>query len=132
MKRYMKYFIISIISLAVVVIYFAGESKINTNTERVDIQGVPTVIELKTPTCPVCKEMEPIMESLGESYIGKANIKIIDLYDEKTYAEKYNVTAVPTIIFLDEDGNLYYKYVGYMEEQDIEEILNEMGVKKDV
>lgn len=141
MKKQYKIAIISVIVLALVGVYF-GKNYMDKKSKGSNIlewtsfdvqkeKGKPTLLELGTTTCGVCKQMNPILVSLDKKYGEKVNIKKINLERQDNYniAVKYNAMAVPVMVFIDEKGNDFYKQVGYMSEEEIVKILDSMGVK---
>ncbi|MCM1989918.1 TlpA family protein disulfide reductase [Oceanirhabdus seepicola] len=101
-----------------------------------DFQGKKVFINFWATWCPNCKvempHMQTIWEEFGEEvvvvavdigesketvkkYIDKAGYKFKVLLDEKNdIAGKFGITAVPTSILLDENGNLIYGVRGAM------------------
>ncbi|MCY6370187.1 thioredoxin family protein [Clostridium ganghwense] len=149
MKSWTKVTIIVVLLLAVVGIYYgkniyfkkdAGESAVSSNLENI-IQvekgelKKPVVMELSTTTCPVCVKMYPIMESIDKKYKDKVVVGVVHLDDEKIqekaieYAQKYSVRVVPTMIFMDENGETFLRQEGYMSEEEISKVLKAMGVE---
>lgn len=150
MKNSVKIGIIVVLILAVAGIYYgkniygkkgaeSGSAITNKIDEIIKIQdgkvNKPVVMELSTTTCPNCKEMYPIMESVNKKYGDKAVVGVIYLDDKRTqekamdFAKKYSVRVVPTIVFLDEYGQQVIRHEGTMSEEQIINILNQIGVK---
>ncbi|QGU93869.1 thioredoxin fold domain-containing protein [Clostridium bovifaecis] len=95
----------------------------------------PAIMQLSTTTCPACREMYPIMESIDKKYGDKVVVGIVylddkEISDQASYlAKKYSVMVVPTIVFLDEYGQQLIRHEGFLSEEEITNILNQMGVK---
>ena len=53
------------------------------------------------------------------------DIKII----QQMVLDKYDANIVPTTVFLDKEGNKFYVHQGLMRKNNIETILNSLGVK---
>ena len=66
-----------------------------------------TFVELGSKRCIPCKMMQPVMESIETAYAGKVKVVFYDVWTEegRPYGEKYGITAIPTQVFLDKDGN---------------------------
>lgn len=45
-----------------------------------------------------------------------------------TFAKQYNVRSIPTQVFLDENGNEYFRHEGYFPEKELIEVLKRKGV----
>lgn len=81
----------------------------------------PKVIEFSATWCGPCKRFAPTFEKVSEMFHGKVDVQKIDIDDKATMniTEKYNVHAVPTIVFLDSKGNIVNSHVGGMDEQEL-------------
>nr|WP_206761547.1 thioredoxin family protein [Clostridium perfringens] len=117
--------------------YIEGRKQINfqsinviENLEEAK-EGIPTIIMFKTDTCPYCVEMQKELSYVSKEREGKFNIYYARLEEEKNIdlAYKYGAKVVPTTVFLDKDGNKFYVHQGLMRKNNIETILNSLGVK---
>jgi thioredoxin 1 len=95
----------------------------------VPVKGVVTMVDLGADKCIPCKMMAPIMQKLEKVYEGKAAIVFIDVWKDRSQAERFGVRAIPTQIFFDKDGREVYRHVGFMSEEAIVKQLTEMGVE---
>lgn len=131
MNKFFKYLVLIILLCSITFIFFYKDilSSKKTETETKTITGVPTMLEFMTLTCPACKELAPTIEKIKKEYSSRVNIKVINANIQQDLASKYEIMYVPTLIFLDKDGNVYKKQVGVMSKENIEEIFKEMGVK---
>ena len=75
--------------------------------------------------------MVPVMEQLEKKYSGKLIVEFHNVKQDLTYARKYGIRLIPTQIFLDTLGNEVYRHEGYFPLEDIEPILEQMGVTVD-
>lgn len=76
--------------------------------------------------------MVSVMEQVEKEYKGKATVKTLEIdKSEENYdlARKYNIRAVPTLIFLNEDGSVYKRIEGFTPQKEIEGIFTKMGVR---
>lgn len=67
------------------------------------------ILSFTSTTCSPCKAMKPILEEL------KRNCSIVELNIESTSADllkRYNVTAVPTLVFL-KNNTVLSRTVGF-------------------
>lgn len=130
MNKYLKYLILFILLCSLIFIYFYKDIKgTKINNDIKENKENVTLIEFMTLTCPACKELAPIIEDIKKEYGEKVNIKVVDANKNRELASKYEIMYVPTLIFLDKDGNLYKKEVGVMPKDKIIDIFKEMGVK---
>lgn len=90
-----------------------------------------TFIELGSVKCIPCQKMQVVMKSIEAKYGDQVNIIFYDVWTEKgkPFADQYNIQLIPTQVFLDENGNEYFRHEGYFPEEEVVKILNEKGVK---
>lgn len=136
-KKYI-YIIIFLVLLAAVF----GFKKMSNNTEATlnesaltqesikteDIKA--TFIELGSVGCIPCDKMQLIMKEITEEYQGQ--VKVI-FYDVRTvfgapYKDKFKIRAIPTQVFLDKNGNEYYRHLGFFAKDKLVEVLKMQGV----
>jgi thioredoxin 1 len=86
------------------------------------------MLELSSATCSTCKRMQPYLAQIKEEYPNKVAIKIIDIAIKTEIAKKFQVTAIPTQIFIDKEGKQYFKHVGYLSKSDILKIFKQKGL----
>ena len=58
----------------------------------------PYLLEFTSERCPPCRTMKPIIKSLETAGYP---IRVVDIDKYPTYAEKYGIADVPTIILVD-------------------------------
>jgi thioredoxin 1 len=90
-----------------------------------------TFIELGSVGCVPCDMMRPILDDIEKEYEGQVLVRFYDVRSlfGRPYAEKYAVRMIPTQVFLDKDGNEYYRHVGFFEKAEIIKVLQMQGVK---
>jgi len=81
--------------------------------------------------CIPCKMMQPIMEEIEKEYAGQVKVVFHDVWTEEgqPYARKYGIRVIPTQIFLDKDGNEYFRHEGFFPKEELVEVLKKQGVK---
>ena len=90
-----------------------------------------TFLELGSVRCIPCKQMQPILKSIQEKYGTQVKVIFHDVWTPlgKPVADQYNIQAIPTQIFLDENGKEFFRHEGYFPEEDLVKILKTKGVK---
>ena len=90
-----------------------------------------TFIELGSVRCIPCQQMVPIMEAIEEKYGDQVKVVFHDVWtpEGKPYGDKYGIRAIPTQIFLDENGEEFFRHVGFFPQDELEEVLKSKGVK---
>ena len=132
-KKYI-YIIIFLVLLAVVF----GFRNVSNNTENTLTQEDTmtdeikvTFVELGSVGCIPCDKMQPIMKEIEEEY--KGQVKVV-FHDVKTaegnpYIKEFGIRAIPTQVFLDKDGNEYFRHLGFFAKDELVEVLKIQGVK---
>ena len=83
-----------------------GVENQNDNNATDAPAGKIVVLDFFATWCGPCKAMAPDMEKMEKKYAGKIEFRKIDVDKEQELAEKYNITAVPTIVVLSPDGKI--------------------------
>lgn len=90
-----------------------------------------TFIELGSVGCTPCDMMRPILDEIEKEYDGQVIVRFWDVKTlfGSTYAEKYKVRVIPMQVFLDKNGNEYYRHEGFFPKEEVIKILKLQGVK---
>lgn len=97
-----------------------------TTTEKYKV----TFIELGSVRCIPCQKMQPVLNSIEEKYGDQVKVVFHDVWtpEGKPFANKYNIEAIPTQVFLDEKGEEFFRHEGFFEEADLVKVLKTKGV----
>lgn len=90
-----------------------------------------TFVELGSVKCIPCQQMQPVMKSIEQKYGTQVKVVFHDVWTEAgaPYGKEYKIDAIPTQIFLDENGKEYYRHVGFFPEEELVKVLQQKGVK---
>lgn len=90
-----------------------------------------TFIELGSTRCIPCQQMQPVMRSVEEKYGDEVKVVFHDVWTQEgaPFGKQYNIEAIPTQVFLDENGREFFRHVGYFPEEDLVKILKNKGVE---
>lgn len=88
-------------------------------------------IELDSVRCIPCQKMQPVMKSIEEKYGDQVKVVFYDVWTDegRPFADKYDVEAIPTQVFLDKDGKEFFRHVGFFEETELIKVLNTKDVQ---
>lgn len=108
----------------------------NKNSEQIMAiakeNNLPTLMSFSSTMCIDCQKMKKVLNEIEPTYQNKINFVSINALDKdrkiKNYINKYGVTLVPTLIFVDNNGNMTNKIEGYISKEEliseIEEAIN--------
>lgn len=83
-----------------------------------------TVVDFFATWCGPCKMISPIIEKLANDITNVKFVKVdVDKHDE--LARIYGIMSIPTLIFF-KDGKEVKRHVGFINEDKIKEIINEL------
>ncbi len=74
--------------------------------------NLPKLWDFWATWCPPCKQLTPTIEALAKEYEGKIEITSINVDEDKGLSEKFDVQAIPTLVFLDASGKELSRIVG--------------------
>ena len=103
-----------------------------SQSEKADKEAKVTFIELGSVRCIPCQKMEKVLDSIREIYPQDVKVVFHDVWTQKgkPYATQYDVKRIPTQIFIDKDGKIFYRHVGYFPFEELKKILIQAGVKE--
>ena len=81
-----------------------------------------TVFYFSAPWCGPCKTFKPIVEEVSRELGVPINDINVD-YDA-TFAQKYDVSSIPTLIILDGQGNVAYRKTGVLSKDQVRNAFN--------
>ena len=84
-----------------------------------------TLIEFQADWCGPCKQQKPIVEEVDEEY-DDVEVEFVDIEEDGQRAQKYNVSSLPTLVLLDEDGDVSDRFVGLTQKGDIVNALDSL------
>ena len=95
-------------------------------------KNLPSLMTFTSTMCIDCQKMKGIIKEIEGSYSDKINFVSVDATSKDKNVQKnikkHNITLVPTMVFIDENGNAYNKIEGYIEKdeliKEIEDMLN--------
>jgi thioredoxin 1 len=91
-----------------------------------------TFVELGSVNCVPCKMMQPVMKDIENKYQGQVKVIFYDVWKEENrlYAEKYKIRAIPTQVFLDKNGREFFRHEGFYPTEEIIKVLSKQGIKQ--
>lgn len=85
--------------------------------------------EFISRTCPVCRDMRPVVEVTLARHPGVAH-QVHDADEDVELAKKYGVKCVPVYVVIDPKGQVKFNDVGTRTAEEFDEILRAAGVRR--
>ena len=82
-------------------------------------KDLPRLIDLGKGTCAPCQALKPVVEQLGRDFAGQLVVQTIDLRDDPSAEVAFNVSLIPTLVFLHADGSELDRHIGYLSREQI-------------
>lgn len=83
------------------------------------------IVDFFATWCGPCQMLAPILANLDRKYNEEVEIYKVNVDETQDAAIRYGVTSVPTLIFF-KDGEEIDRQVGYMEEDELSKIIEEI------
>ncbi len=91
---------------------------------QIPSNGLPSIVDFNATWCEPCRRMAPMFHELAKLYYGTYNFVSIDVDEHPELAQKYQIQAVPTFIFLDPDGYEGNRVTGMVEAKEFKDLLD--------
>ena len=92
-------------------------------------QPLPRLLDLGADKCIPCKMMAPILDEMKETYAGQMNVEFIDVWENQSAGDQYDIRMIPTQIFFDADGQELFRHEGFFAKEDILAKWDELGIE---
>lgn len=94
------------------------------------VEGQPQVIKFSSKLCGDCQKLKMCFDELKPKYQDSITIIEYDIEDKddnlNDAIDKYNVTLVPTVIFIDKNGKQKRKTQGYIDRIKLDSYFKEL------
>ena len=88
--------------------------------------GRPTVVDFGGKTCPACIRLRPVLGALKDAHTGRINVLMMEVSDHRDLARQYKIRLIPTLIFFDAQGREVHRNAGFMNREEIEQVLSDL------
>jgi thioredoxin 1 len=90
--------------------------------------GKPGVLELGSDTCASCRAMIKVLDELRERHGDTMRIESYNIRKDAQMLSKWNIMAIPTIVFVDADGRELTRHIGYLSADEIDAQFHRLGI----
>ena len=66
----------------------------------------PVLLDFYATWCGPCKALSPLLERLATEYEGKLKVLKVDVDKNQALAEAARIMSIPTLFFIDRQGNI--------------------------
>ena len=87
---------------------------------------VPTLVDFWASWCGPCKMIAPVLDEIARENEGRVRITKVNIDDEPALMQRFNVRAVPTLLFF-QGGQLKDQLVGGVAKKVIVDKLNQLA-----
>ena len=109
-------------------IRFSNDSLLSEALARSKKEGKLVFIDCYTTWCGPCKLLAPHLQAIQNKYKGKLIVYKIDVDKSPELAQKFNVDAMPTIVFM--NNKSFNSELGYREFNDLENLVKTYFFRK--
>ena len=82
------------------------------NFKELTQSGKPLVIDFWATWCGPCKRLAPTIEELATEYADRVNIGKCDVEEDDELAMQFQVSSIPTVVFINKQGEMFKRLVG--------------------
>ena len=85
-----------------------------------------SLLQFKSTGCNVCKQMEPELENIRKTKVEKVNVMVLNVMNpnSQNVMKYFGISAVPTQILLDRQGNEIFRNYGFISSSEIKQKFN--------
>jgi thioredoxin 1 len=130
-NNYLKRFAFAFIFLGLLISTNYAHSTQKGVSDKSGIKYKVTFIELGSVRCIPCQQMQGVMKSIEKKYTTQVKVVFHDVWtpEGKPFGQQYGIEAIPTQVFLDENGKEFSRHVGFFPEEELIKVLKSKGVK---
>jgi len=85
-----------------------------------------SLLQFKSTGCNICKQMEPELENIRKTKVEKVNVMVLNVMNpnSQNVMKYFGISAVPTQILLDRQGNEIFRNYGFISSSEIKQKFN--------
>jgi thioredoxin 1 len=95
--------------------------------------NLPLLLDFTGPKCKSCKVMKARLTQAAPDFEGRVRIVLVDVNVQKDLTKKYKIMLIPTLVFIDKNGEEIDRHIGQMEETairaELADLIKQSGMK---
>lgn len=123
--------IIALIFIIPLVAYFILSKSDESIARKSAGANKAQIIKFTSLMCLDCKKLGKVIKEVYPKYSSKISLVEIQVQNEDAYTkqqvEKYNVTLVPTMIFINSKGKMVSKTEGFVEKDKLDKMMKDLA-----
>jgi thioredoxin 1 len=84
----------------------------------------PVLVDFSAEWCGPCKMMAPVLKDIAHKYEGRLNVIKVDVDNNASAAQAYNISSVPTLMIF-RNGKVLWRQSGAMSLNAMEKIIDQ-------
>ena len=129
--KFKNFSIITLIFVVPIIAYMALSKPDAGFAKKTTDANKPQVIKFTSLMCLDCKKLSAVMKDIYPKYSDKITLIEVQVQNNDDYTkkqvEKYNVTLVPTLIFINSKGKKVSKIEGFLEKEKLDKLMKELN-----
>lgn len=127
--RFKNFSIITLIFVVPIIAYMVLAGP-NANAIKPTSSNKAQVIKFTSLMCLDCKKLGNVMKEVYPKYSDKITLVEVQVQNNDDFTrkqvEKYNVTLVPTLVFINSKGKKVNKIEGFVEKDKLDKLMKEL------
>lgn len=123
--------IIALIFIVPIVAYMILSRPDASFANKMPMGDKPQVIKFTSLMCLDCKKLNSVIKEVYPKYRDKIALVEVHVQNEDNYTkgqvDKYNVTLVPTLIFLNSKGKKISKIEGFVDKEKLDKMMKDLA-----